>query len=50
MAFPNSFGKQENARKAIESHGWNPLNYNILTTLPEKEVCDLTTDKSTDSK
>ncbi|MFN9982628.1 MAG: hypothetical protein ACK53Y_22055, partial [bacterium] len=48
MAFPKSFGNQENARKAIASRGWNPLNYKILTTLPEKEVYDLTTEVSGD--
>ncbi len=30
--------------KAIADRGWNPLNYNILTSLPlEKDVVDLTT-------
>jgi hypothetical protein len=43
MAFPKSFGRQQNAVKAITSQGWNPLNYNILTTLPAKEI-DLTVD------
>jgi hypothetical protein len=43
MAFPNSFGSRKNAIKAIADRGWNPLNYNILTSLPlEKDVVDLT--------
>ncbi len=44
MAFPKSFRRQQNAVKAILSWGWNPLNYNILTTLPAKEI-DLTADE-----
>ncbi len=43
MAFPKSFGNRKNAIKAIADRGWNPLNYNILTTLPQqKDVVDLT--------
>ena len=34
MAFPRSFGNRKNAIKAIADRGWNPLNFNILTTLP----------------
>jgi hypothetical protein len=30
IAFPQSFGKKENARKAILKRGWNPLNYVLL--------------------
>jgi hypothetical protein len=30
LAFPLSFGKRENARKAILKRGWNPLNYVLL--------------------
>jgi hypothetical protein len=30
--------------KAILGQGWNPVNYNILTTLPEKDACNLTAD------
>ncbi len=26
------------------SQGWNPLNYNILTKLPRREIVDLTAD------
>ncbi len=45
MAFPNSFGRQKNAQKAIASRGWNPLNYNIiLMKLPRIEIVDLTAD------
>jgi len=45
-AFPNSFGKNKNAVKAIAERGWNPLNYNILTKMqgnemPGNEVVDL---------
>ncbi len=43
MAFPRSFGNKKNAIKAIADRGWNPLNYNILTSLPQqKDVVDLT--------
>jgi hypothetical protein len=48
MAFPTRFGNQENARKAIASRGWSPLYYKICTTLPEKEVYDLTAEVSAD--
>ena len=42
MAFPRSFGNKKNAIKAIADRGWNPLNYNILTSLPQqKDVVDL---------
>jgi hypothetical protein len=34
MAFPKSFENRENAIIAITDRGWNPLNFNILTTLP----------------
>jgi hypothetical protein len=30
IAFPQSFGRKENARKAILKRGWNPLNYVLL--------------------
>ena len=43
MAFPRSFGNKKNVIKAIADRGWNPLNYNILTSLPQqKDVVDLT--------
>ncbi len=43
-AFPKSFGNRKSAVKAIANRRWNPLNYNILTSLPrEKDVVDLTT-------
>jgi hypothetical protein len=37
MAFEKSFGNQKNAVKAIADRGWNPLNYNILTIIPDKK-------------
>ncbi len=50
MAFPKSFGNRKNAIKAIADRGWNPLNFNILTTLPAaaKNVVDLTADRGSD--
>jgi len=42
-AFPLSFGNQKGAIKAIAHRGWNPLNYNLLTVLPDqKDAIDLT--------
>jgi hypothetical protein len=42
-AFPLSFGNQKSAIKAVAQRGWNPLNFNLLTTLPKKmDVVDLT--------
>ncbi len=42
-AFPLSFGNQKSAIKAVARRGWNPLNFNLLTTLPKKmDVVDLT--------
>jgi hypothetical protein len=38
MAFPKCFGRRQDVLKAIKSQGWSPPNYNILTTLPAKEV------------
>jgi hypothetical protein len=38
MMFPKSFGRQKNVVKAITSRGWNPFNYNILTTLPQRRL------------
>jgi hypothetical protein len=35
-AFPLSFGKQKSAIKAIEHRGWNPLNFNLFTVVPDK--------------
>jgi hypothetical protein len=46
MAFPKSLGREQNAIKAISSWGWNPLNDNILTTLPAKETSDVTADNN----
>jgi len=41
-AFPLSFGNQKSAIKAIAHRGWNPLNLNRLTVLPDKkDVVDL---------
>jgi hypothetical protein len=38
-----SFGNQKSAIKAIAHRGWNPLNSNLLTVLPDKkDVIDLT--------
>jgi len=38
-----SFGNQKGAIKAIAHRRWNPLNYNLLTVLPEqKDAIDLT--------
>jgi hypothetical protein len=37
MTFEKSFGNQKNAVKAIADRGWNPLNYNILTIIPDKK-------------
>jgi hypothetical protein len=43
MAFLKSFRNRKNTVKAIADRGWNPLNYNILTSLPlEKDVVNLT--------
>ena len=41
---------EKNAIKAIADRGWNPLNFNILTTLPAaaKNVVDLTADGGSD--
>jgi hypothetical protein len=45
-AFPWSFGNQGSASRAIAQRGWNPLNFNLLTVLPDKKnVVDLTTIK-----
>jgi len=43
-AFSRSFGNADAAKKAIQERGWNPLNYNLLTVLPNKGdgVVDLT--------
>jgi hypothetical protein len=42
-AFPLSFGNQKSAIKAIAHRGWNPLNFNLLNVLPDKnDVVDLT--------
>jgi 4-alpha-glucanotransferase len=39
-----SFGNQGSAIRAISQRGWNPLNFNLLTVLPDtKNVVDLTT-------
>ena len=40
-AFPMSFGNQGSAIRAISQRGWNPLNFNLLTVLPNtKNVVD----------
>jgi hypothetical protein len=46
IAFLKSFGTKKSALKAISERGWNPLNYNILMTIPclAKDVVDLTTE------
>jgi hypothetical protein len=42
-AFPLSFDNQKSAIKAIAHRGWNPLNFNLLNVLPDKnDVVDLT--------
>jgi hypothetical protein len=42
-AFPLSFGNQKSAIKVIAHRGWHPLNFNLLTVLPDKnDVVDLT--------
>jgi hypothetical protein len=41
-----SFGNQGSTSRAIAQRGWNPLNFNLLTVLPDrKNVVDLTTIK-----
>jgi hypothetical protein len=43
QAFPKSFGNSKSVIKVIAERGWNPLNYNLLTVLPDtKDVVDLT--------
>jgi hypothetical protein len=50
IAFSKSFGKTENAKRAIEKKGWNPLNYYLLTVLPCPEVIDLSSDATIHDK
>ncbi len=49
-AFPPNFGNQKSAIKAVAQRGWNPLNFNLLTTLPDKmDVVNLTGTTSSSS-
>ena len=49
-AFPPSFGNQKSAINAVAQRGWNPLNFNLLTTLPDKmDVVNLTGTTSSSS-
>jgi hypothetical protein len=44
IAFPKRFGTKKNVQKAVLERGQNPINYNILMTIPcsEKDVVYLT--------
>jgi hypothetical protein len=47
QAFPKSFCNSKSVVKVIAKRGWNPLNYNLLTFLPNmKVVVDLTIDST----
>ncbi len=49
-SFPQSFGNKKRVVKAVADRGWNPLNYNLLTVLPDaKDVVDLTSKDTTGS-